>query len=84
MLEDVAVYHTMLDLICPKLLYADLPLFKALLADLFPGVQPQAAADALVRTAVEAELLEAGLQVCPLARTCGCPGVLHHCPLPAC
>lgn len=57
------MYRTMLDLIKPKLVYLDLPLFMALLSDLFPGVeQPPAPAGAL-RLAVEADLLENNLQV---------------------
>ena len=35
--EQVIMYRTMLDLIKPKLVYLDLPLFMALLSDLFPG-----------------------------------------------
>jgi len=53
----------MLDLIKPKLVYLDLPLFMALLSDLFPGVEAPAADGGALRAAVEAELREAGLQV---------------------
>lgn len=59
------MYRTMLDLIKPKLVYLDLPLFMALLSDLFPGVeQPPTPAGAL-RVAIEADLLENNLQVLP-------------------
>lgn len=54
----------MLDLIKPKLVYLDLPLFMALLSDLFPGVELPPAEGGHLRAAVETELREAGLQVC--------------------
>jgi dynein heavy chain len=61
--EELIMYRTMLDLIKPKLVYLDLPLFMALLSDLFPGVeQPPAPAGAL-RNAIEADLIENNLQV---------------------
>ena len=61
--EELIMYRTMLDLIKPKLVYLDLPLFMALLSDLFPGVeQPPTPAGAL-RLAIEADLLENNLQV---------------------
>jgi dynein heavy chain, axonemal len=53
----------MLGLIRPKLVYLDLPLFMALLGDLFPGVEAPPDAGGALRAAVEAELREAGLQV---------------------
>ena len=57
------MYRTMLDLIKPKLVYLDLPLFMALLSDLFPGVeQPPTPAGAL-KMAIEADLVENNLQV---------------------
>ena len=57
------MYRTMLDLIKPKLVYLDLPLFMALLSDLFPGVeQPPTPAGAL-KMAIEADLIENNLQV---------------------
>jgi len=59
------MYRTMLDLIKPKLVYLDLPLFMALLSDLFPGVELPAADGGLLRKTLEAELLAAGLQVVP-------------------
>ena len=63
--EELIMYRTMLDLIKPKLVYLDLPLFMALLSDLFPGVeQPPTPAGAL-RNAIEADLVENNLQVLP-------------------
>ena len=63
--EELIMYRTMLDLIKPKLVYLDLPLFMALLSDLFPGVeQPPTPAGAL-RLAIEADLVENNLQVMP-------------------
>jgi dynein heavy chain len=53
----------MLDLIKPKLVYLDLPLFMALLSDLFPGVELPAAEGGALRRAIEAELRESNLQV---------------------
>lgn len=53
----------MLDLIKPKLVYLDLPLFMALLSDLFPGVELPSAADDVLVTAIETELREHNLQV---------------------
>jgi dynein heavy chain, axonemal len=63
--EEVIMYRTMLDLIKPKLVYLDLPLFMALLSDLFPGVELPAAEGGELRATLEAELLAAGLQVVP-------------------
>ena len=55
--------RTMQALIQPKLVHRDLPLFAALLSDLFPGLEaPPPPADAL-RQAVEAELRASNLQV---------------------
>jgi hypothetical protein len=54
---------TMLDLIKPKLVYLDMPLFMALLSDLFPGLEVPPPDGGPLVAAVEAELGEAGLQV---------------------
>jgi len=63
--EEVLLYRTMLDLIKPKLVFQDLPLFLALLGDLFPGVEqpPEIVGD--LRKAIEAELLEMNMQIVP-------------------
>jgi dynein heavy chain len=53
----------MLDLIKPKLVYLDLPLFMALLSDLFPGVELPAMDGGVLRAAIEQDLRENGLQV---------------------
>ncbi|GFH10191.1 dynein-1, subspecies f, partial [Haematococcus lacustris] len=63
--EEVILYRTMLDLIKPKLVYLDLPLFMALLSDLFPGVELPAADGGSLKRAIEAELREHNLQVVP-------------------
>ncbi|KAK9823872.1 hypothetical protein WJX72_006072 [[Myrmecia] bisecta] len=63
--EEVIMYRTMLDLIKPKLVYLDLPLFMALLSDLFPGVELPPPPAGSLRRAVEAELREHNLQVVP-------------------
>ena len=56
------MYRTMLDLIKPKLVFLDLPLFMALLSDLFPGVDMPPAPVGSLRKAIEAELQETNLQ----------------------
>lgn len=61
--EEVILYRTMLDLIKPKLVYLDLPLFMALLSDLFPGLELPAADGGVLRAAIEQDLKDAGLQV---------------------
>ena len=63
--EEVIMYRTMLDLIKPKLVYLDLPLFMALLSDLFPGVELPSGEGGELRAALEAELTAQGLQVVP-------------------
>lgn len=63
--EEVIMYRTMLDLIKPKLVYLDLPLFMALLSDLFPGVELPVADGGELRAALEADLLAHGYQIVP-------------------
>ena len=58
------LYRTMLDLIRPKLVYLDLPLFMALLSDLFPGVELPAGDGGVLRAAIEEDLREHNYQVC--------------------
>ena len=63
--EEVIMYRTMIDLIKPKLVFLDLPLFMALLSDLFPGVElPQNDGGALRETIVN-ELKAHNLQPVP-------------------
>jgi hypothetical protein len=57
------MYRTMLDLIKPKLVYLDIPLFMALLSDLFPGVELPAAEGGELRATLEADLTANGYQV---------------------
>jgi hypothetical protein len=63
--EEVIMYRTMIDLIKPKLVFLDLPLFMALLSDLFPGVELPASDGGELRKALEADLLENNLQIVP-------------------
>ena len=61
--EEAILYRTMQDLIMPKLVYLDIPLFRALLGDLFPGVDlpPDSGGD--LRSMLERKCTELGLQV---------------------
>eukprot|EP00232_Nephroselmis_pyriformis_P029065 CAMPEP_0182867354 /NCGR_PEP_ID=MMETSP0034_2-20130328/8675_1 /TAXON_ID=156128 /ORGANISM="Nephroselmis pyriformis, Strain CCMP717" /LENGTH=4528 /DNA_ID=CAMNT_0024999703 /DNA_START=83 /DNA_END=13669 /DNA_ORIENTATION=- len=63
--EEVIMYRTMIDLIKPKLVYLDLPLFMALLSDLFPGVELPANDGGTLRAELNAQLIKAGLQIVP-------------------
>lgn len=63
--EEVIMYRTMLDLIKPKLVYLDLPLFMALLADLFPGVDLPQDDSGVLKQMIEQELTGNNLQVIP-------------------
>ncbi len=60
--EDALLHRAVLDIAGPGVMRTDAPLFGALLADAFPGAPPAAGADAPLREAVAADLLEAGLQ----------------------
>lgn len=61
--EEVILYRTMKDLILPKLVYVDLPLFQALLTDLFPTVEINIESGEVLRKQLELECQEANLQV---------------------
>lgn len=61
--EEVIMYRTMIDLIKPKLVYLDLPLFMALLSDLFPGVELPQDDGGELRMEIEATLKANNLQV---------------------
>lgn len=63
--EELLLLQTMRSLIMPKLVYADLSLFQALLGDLFPGVEPPTGSRGVLREAIEAELNRNNLQVFP-------------------
>lgn len=73
--EEVILYRTMLDLIKPKLVHLDLPLFMALLSDLFPGVELPVVDGGVLRAAIEQDLRDAGLQVCLFVSVCWCLSV---------
>lgn len=48
-----------------------MPLFNALMSDLFPGVEPPVESDSKLQGAIEAELTAAGLQKVPsIVRKC--------------
>jgi len=61
--EDVILQRAMRDLIKPKLIFADLPLFNALLSDLFPGVElaPKESSD--LKRALDFQLRSTGMQI---------------------
>lgn len=59
------MYTTMINLIKPKLVYLDVPLFMALLSDLFPGIEIPHMDVGMIKDAIEKELLENNLQVVP-------------------
>lgn len=61
--EEAILYRTMQDLIMPKLVYLDIPLFRALLGDLFPGVDQPPDAGGELRAMLERKCVELGLQV---------------------
>jgi dynein heavy chain len=63
--EDVILQRSMRDLIKPKLVYADLPLFNALLSDLFPGLELAPKESDQLRKAIEDDLVSRGLQIVP-------------------
>jgi dynein heavy chain len=53
----------MQDLIMPKLVYLDIPLFRALLGDLFPGVDQPPDPGGVLKDMLQRKCLELGLQV---------------------
>jgi dynein heavy chain len=53
----------MKDMNVPKMTTVDLPLFNAIVSDLFPGVEPPLIDYTKFKKAIEAELKEANLQV---------------------
>ncbi|KAJ7527535.1 hypothetical protein O6H91_16G059900 [Diphasiastrum complanatum] len=63
MVEEIILMGSMRDLIMPKLIYSDIPLFNALLSDLFPGVELPPKESELLKGAIEQELQDHGLQV---------------------
>jgi len=63
--EEVVMFQTMVALIQPKLVYQDLPLFVALLSDLFPGVEAPPAEVGVLRAAIEADIRSQNLVPVP-------------------
>lgn len=61
--EELIMFRTMLDLIKPKLVYPDIPLFLDLLSDLFPGIQPPNEVVNELTTAIKEALRNQNLQV---------------------
>jgi dynein heavy chain len=84
--EDVILQRAMRDLIKPKLIFADLPLFNALLSDLFPGVElAPKESDNLMR-ALHHQLRLAGMQIIPayvtkIVQVCSNPSPQFSCKL---
>ena len=52
------------DMNIPKFVAEDIPLFTAMLGDLFPGVEPPPPSTDELREAVKEEMLAANLEVC--------------------
>jgi dynein heavy chain len=63
--EDVTLIRALVDSNVPKFLSDDLPLFAAIVKDLFPGVAIEAAAAGELNVALDAEIQEQGLQRVP-------------------
>jgi len=63
--EELLLYRTIRDLIMPKLVFVDMPLFQTLLGDLFPGIELPEEGTSTLRGAIEAELKENNAQVVP-------------------
>eukprot|EP00966_Prymnesium_polylepis_P221974 5135615-Prymnesium_polylepis.1 len=63
--EDVILLRAIRDMNAPKFVSQDMPLFNALMSDLFPGVEPPAVDYGKLQVAIEAELDAAGLQKVP-------------------
>lgn len=62
-LEEVILQRSMRDLIMPKLVFQDIPLFNALLSDLFPGLELAPKEAETLKGALRHVLTEHGLQV---------------------
>lgn len=61
--EEALLYRACRDSNMPKLVAEDVPLFQAILGDLFPGVEPPHVDYGKLQESIEIELREAGLQV---------------------
>jgi dynein heavy chain len=63
--EEGLIYRALYDCNVPKLLSEDIPLFQAILSDLFPGISVQAREYKLLKAAMEKVCKELGLQAVP-------------------
>lgn len=63
--EDIILLRSIRDMNQPKFVSQDMPLFTALLTDLFPGVEPPTVDYGALQLAIEAELDADGLQHVP-------------------
>ena len=63
--EDVILLRAIRDMNAPKFIAQDMPLFNALMSDLFPGVEPPVVDYGQLQEAIEAEMRAAGLQLVP-------------------
>ena len=69
--EDVLLLRAIRDMNQPKFIAQDMPLFNALMSDLFPGVEPPVVDYGKLQVAIETELDLAGLQRVPaIIRKC--------------
>ena len=63
--EDVTLIRALRDSNLPKFLYDDVPLFMAIIQDLFPGKEIPTVDYGRLQSAIERELQQAKLQVVP-------------------
>ena len=63
--EDVLLLRSIRDMNAPKFIVQDMPLFNALMSDLFPGAEPPIVDYGSLQIALETELQLAGLQLVP-------------------
>ena len=69
--EDVLLLRAIRDMNAPKFIAQDMPLFNALMSDLFPGVEPPTVDYGSLQVVIEAELDGAGLMRVPsIIRKC--------------
>jgi dynein heavy chain len=69
--EDVILLRSIRDMNAPKFIAQDMPLFNALMSDLFPGAEPPTVDYGALQEALEAEIDAAGLQRVPsIIRKC--------------
>jgi dynein heavy chain, axonemal len=73
--EEELVLTAIWDLVGPRLVFRDVPLFRGLLADLFPGVSKPDVPTSALREAIESELQAQHVEVCRCKYVCICVGV---------